>query len=418
MQPATLLPRPRPALAGLAPILLLGAAVAAFSLLAIRTYRSSVAIHVPEAESPALHLLFEVANFGTALAYLTIAWLIFRGLLRHGAGTRPNALGIATGFIFLSCGAGHLAHVALTHFGAEGSYDTLVMTQIGADIFTLGVAVAFFGLRARYTLLTGGEAALIDMRDRLAEREAALRDVQAALATREQFLSVASHELRTPLTALKGHVQLARRRLERAGALPELDRDLTRVEAQAERLTSLINDLLDVSRIAAGRFVIEPATVELGPLVERVVELERGVAAPEQSITLSLPDEPVVVEADADRLEQVLVNLLENARKYSPAAMPVEVRVMAGEGRAQIAVQDHGIGIAAEEHGRIFEQFQRGANVDSNIAGLGLGLYIARQITLAHGGELTVSSTPGQGSTFAVSLPRAVTAAPSAAGAA
>jgi signal transduction histidine kinase len=244
-----------------------------------------------------------------------------------------------------------------------------------------------------------------EVQERFAERDAALAETQAALAVRDQFLSVAAHELRTPLTAMKGQVQLARRLLIRGAAPDEVALLIERADAQADRLTGLITDLLDVSRISAGRFTVAPEPVALAALVERAVEMERG-AMPPRDIDVAMPDPPPAIEADPARLEQVLINLLENARKYSPEDRPIHVHVSADDDHVAIAVRDEGIGIPPEDLDQIFERFHRAANVDGSVSGLGLGLYITHEIVRAHGGELQVESQPGTGSTFTVVLPR------------
>lgn len=238
---------------------------------------------------------------------------------------------------------------------------------------------------------------------RLAEE--ALAAAKAALAVRDEFLSLASHELRTPLTALKSYIELARRRLERGTATQEAVQLMAWADTQTERLEGLVHALLDVSRIAEGRFVIEREPVALGPLVQRVVDLERA-AEPGRVIDLSLPETRPVIMADPGRLEQVLVNLLENARKYSPREKPIRVCVSPGEDTVAVAVRDEGVGIPLDEQQRIFDRFHRAGNRDAGVAGLGLGLYIAHELARAHGGRLTVESAPGAGSTFTVILPQ------------
>jgi signal transduction histidine kinase len=236
------------------------------------------------------------------------------------------------------------------------------------------------------------------------DARSSLTEAQTALRIREEFLSIASHELRTPLTALKSNLQLARRRLSR-GARPEQVSELVdHANDQTERLAGLVSDLLDVTRIAAGRLTIGCAPVAIGPLLCRVVETERA-ADPERTITLTLPDADITLEADAARLEQVALNLVENARKYSPADSPVHVLVSATCDTLTIAVEDKGTGVPPEEREHIFERFHRAANVDKGVSGLGLGLHIAREIVRAHGGTLTVDSAPGEGSTFTAILP-------------
>ena len=253
--------------------------------------------------------------------------------------------------------------------------------------------------------LAGRAAIAVDNARLYREARAALAEAEAALAVRDEFLSVASHELRTPLTALKGQIHLARRRLARGVAAREVDELMARADTQVDRLNRLVHELLDVSRIASGQFAVEHEPVPVAPLVRHVVELECAVEEPPREIDLSLPETAPVVAADAGRLEQVLVNLLENARTYSPPGRPVHVRVGVADGRMAIAVQDEGIGIPPEELPHIFDRFHRAGNVDKGIAGLGLGLYIVHEIVRALGGTLTVESTPRVGSTFTVTLP-------------
>jgi signal transduction histidine kinase len=247
-------------------------------------------------------------------------------------------------------------------------------------------------------------AMAVELQERLDERESALDEARAALTVRDQFLSVAAHELRTPLTALKGQVQIARRRLATGAAPSDLDALLGRADSQVDRLSDLISDLLDVTRISTGRLSIEKEPVAPAPMIRRIVELERAMA-PHRAIGLLMPETLPVIEADPARLEQVLFNLLENAVKYSPDDAPIEVRAGAAGDRLEIAVRDHGDGIDPDEQTFIFERFQRGSNIDQNVSGLGLGLYISREIIEAHDGQVSVLSQPGEGSTFAISLP-------------
>ena len=164
-----------------------------------------------------------------------------------------------------------------------------------------------------------------------------------------------------------------------------------------------MGELLDVSRLAGGRFVLTRTEQNLTALLRRVVELERATR-PDRSIELSVPVRTVRGEVDANRLEQVLVNLLENAHKYSPAERPVRVRLRSGRQRVRILVEDDGIGIPPDDLPHVFEPFHRASNIDGNVSGLGLGLYIAREIARMHGGDLGVTSTPGTGSVFTVEL--------------
>jgi signal transduction histidine kinase len=218
---------------------------------------------------------------------------------------------------------------------------------------------------------------------------------------------VAAHELRTPLTALQLKLQGLERGLkaappERSGPSNVCER-LNGALRQTERLSHLIERLLDVSRIAGGRLELAPERFDLAELVRQVAEDFREPAA-EAGTELRFHG-PERLEGCWDRLrmEQVLVNLVSNAVKYG-AGRPVSVRIESAGERIRISIADEGIGIAAEDLGRIFTRFERAAPV-RNYGGLGLGLYISRHIVEAHGGQIEVSSRPGDGSTFVIDLP-------------
>ncbi|MHB8575332.1 MAG: PAS domain S-box protein [Dehalococcoidia bacterium] len=231
----------------------------------------------------------------------------------------------------------------------------------------------------------------------------ALSGAEAALDVRDQFLSIASHELRTPLTSLKGHLELSLRRLQRDAPRQDVVHSLQIATDQVNRLNRLVGELLDVSRLAGGRFSVTPEPLDLSALLMRVVEAEQGID-PLRTIQLALPPRPVHATADPSRLEQVIVNLVHNARKYSPEETPILLTLRRVRGNAVITVHDEGIGIPPEDQAMIFTPFHRAANVDRAISGLGLGLYIAHEIVQAHGGALSVESAPNAGSTFTVTL--------------
>ncbi|QSQ23122.1 hybrid sensor histidine kinase/response regulator [Pyxidicoccus parkwayensis] len=230
-----------------------------------------------------------------------------------------------------------------------------------------------------------------------------LREAKAALQVREEFMSIASHELKTPLTPLKLGLYTMERRIS-AGQPVELATVL-KSKRQVDRLAGLVDDLLDASRLDAGKLALDLAPLEVGQLVAEVVDHFR--AAFERPFTVEVPRERVWVQGDRDRLEQVLVNLLENAHKYSPAGEPISVSVERLQGEARIHVQDHGIGIPGADQSQVFQRFYRARNVSHrNFGGLGLGLFISHSIAKLHRGSLTLSSSEGHGSTFTMSLPR------------
>jgi PAS domain S-box-containing protein len=227
---------------------------------------------------------------------------------------------------------------------------------------------------------------------------------QEAVRIREEFLSIASHELRTPLSALQLQVQSLQLQLRRTPIDPErLIPKVGVAQRQVERLTRLINELLDVSRIEAGRLELDREDVDLAELVRDVVsrfsgELERANSAVELSLQSG-----VVGHWDRLRLDQVVTNLLQNAIKYG-RSRPIHVIVEALPDRARFCVRDQGIGISKSDLQRIFGRFERAVSSRA-YGGMGVGLFIVDQILKAHEGSIEVESEPGVGSTFVVELP-------------
>jgi len=232
-------------------------------------------------------------------------------------------------------------------------------------------------------------------------------ELQAAVQSRDEFLSIASHEMKTPITVLSLRLQEVQRHLGLDPTeSPETQRFGKMVKSalrQTDRLTSLVEDLLDVSRIQAGKLLFTLEEVDAAPMIADVLEQFREQAKV-AGCTLSmdvLPD--LVGKWDRARIEQVFVNLLSNAIKYAPGE-PIEIHGTSDGNLATFTVQDHGPGIPPDRQGRIFERFER-ASPSRNISGLGLGLYIARQIVLGHLGEIHLESRPSQGARFVVQLP-------------
>ena len=234
------------------------------------------------------------------------------------------------------------------------------------------------------------------------------QQAQAAVQVRDEFLSIASHELKTPLTALLLHLQLLARHTRRgslASVPPEqMLRMLETGQSQVQRLSKLVDNLLDVSRITAGRLHLERDMVDLAAVARDVVARFADEAEAAGVALTCQADSPVVGRWDRLRLDQVVTNLVSNAVKYGEG-QPVEVTVEATLTTARLTVYDHGLGIPPEHLATIFDRFER-AGRDRSHGGLGLGLYITRQIVQAHGGVIQVSSTLGEGATFTVELPQ------------
>lgn len=233
-----------------------------------------------------------------------------------------------------------------------------------------------------------------------------IHELRAALQARDEFVSVATHELKTPITVLKTYVQTlpaqgqARSEVER--------RALEAINRQTSRLTDLVNELLDVSRLRAGRLELSRERFNLVDLCREVVErfalLIGGAGA--SRLRLEVGDPELVGDWDRSRIDQVLTNLVSNALKYSPQGGEIVVKVERTEDKAQVSVADRGIGIPADQQARVFEPFQRASNVKKlGIEGAGLGLHISKEIVEEHGGRMWFTSEEGKGSTFYFALP-------------
>ncbi|MCL5957723.1 MAG: ATP-binding protein, partial [Chloroflexi bacterium] len=220
-----------------------------------------------------------------------------------------------------------------------------------------------------------------------------------------EFVSIASHELRTPVTSLKGYSQTIMRRRSRQLSDPESDlRALRAIEKQSDRLVHLIDELLEVSRLNVGQLELHRESVDLGHLAGQIID-HLSVTTEKHRLRLQC-QRPVLVEADSGRVEQVLVNLLTNAIKYSPDGGDIDVAILPRESEVVISVRDRGIGIPRARQVQLFEPFyraHRGAQQD--FGGIGLGLYISRQIIERHGGDMWMHSEEGAGSTFHFTLP-------------
>ncbi len=232
------------------------------------------------------------------------------------------------------------------------------------------------------------------------------QELVEANATKDKFLSMVSHELKTPLTSLKGRTQLLRRQLERAETINMVNLGLVDMEHSICRMEVLVNDLLDASLIETNMFVLHRKRCNLVELCRQLLVEYTAGSGP--ALLFEAPGEPIEAEVDADRISQVIINLLSNARKYSPKGYPITVTLQQAGYEALISVRDMGVGIPVEQLPHIFEQYYRVPGVEvqtGSHTGLGLGLYISRKLVERHAGRIDVQSIPGEGSVFSIVLP-------------
>jgi signal transduction histidine kinase len=326
-----------------------------------------------------------------SISVLAISLFVFLGLLRPNHWDYPIT---------------HLVFPPLTwaalRFGPRGATTAIatfaslaiIGTIQGVSPFSTGslwlrllCLQSFMGITAATTLIL---ATIVTERHILEQRK-------------DEFICMVSHELRTPLTCLLGYTQLLQKQLAGSDHQRTL-RALARIEMQARRLSRLIADLLDLSKIQAGELTFVEETVDVDRLVREVVEQVQQTSQEHQiSIEGSAPGTLV---GDRERLNQVLINLLTNAMKYSPQAEQIIVHLASTAEGLTVGVQDFGIGIPKAEQEKVFERFYRGTGRQHRIAtGLGIGLFIASQVIEHYGGKLWVESVEGQGSTFSFWLP-------------
>lgn len=234
------------------------------------------------------------------------------------------------------------------------------------------------------------------------------RNSQQAIGVRDQFLSIASHELKTPLTSILGSLQLLQRRTVRENTLNERDsHTLQAVIDQTLRFNRLITGLLDLSRLQRNQFEVEHTPLDLELLVDQVVS-DMQLITEQHTVVYEPPAQRVEILGDTMRLEQVLQNLIQNAVKYSPGGGEIHVSLQRTQQQAVIIVEDRGLGIPQESLPFLFDRFYRAPNVKAqNLSGIGIGLFVVREIVQFHGGTVSAENADSQGSIFTVRLPLA-----------
>ena len=316
--------------------------------------------------------------------------------------------------VFVSQSATFFSDASRAHPEAAAAYHAaaigpVLVAPITAGARRIGILEAFAAHRPIFSTddlelvqLLADQAAVVLESRALIDEAARVQAQEEAARLKEDFVSAAAHDLKTPLTTLLGQAQILELRFGRDATLAQHRPAVARIAREARRLSTLVEDLLDASRVEEGKLDVRREPSDLAQVLHHVAE--RGRIGHDR-IVLDVAG-PLPGAFDRRRIEQLIDNLIENALKYSPEQRPVEVRAWRDGAAVHLTVRDHGIGIPPGDLTQVFERFRRASNVDARrYAGIGLGLYICRGIVLEHGGRIWVESTVGQGSTFHVLLP-------------
>lgn len=304
-----------------------------------------------------------------------------------------------------------LASLALAYFYIPSNEQITLKNWDGLvqilPFFLVGIVIAIIsGQReaARRRALFAEQS----LQEHAANLEEANQELKEVNQMKDQFISMASHELKTPITTIRGQAQIMLRRLSKQKELPKELADvsvaLEKIDEQTRRLNALVDDLLDLSSIRAGKIELRLSPCDLLEVCCSVIKEQRQLSG--RDIELEQASAPVTLNADCERLSQVITNLVSNAIKYSPEKSPVRVSVLQQEKTVQLVVKDYGQGISKDQQNHIFETFYRSPDVQtSKKSGWGLGLAICKDIVERHGGSIWCESCKGEGSTFFVELP-------------
>jgi signal transduction histidine kinase len=284
-------------------------------------------------------------------------------------------------------------------------------TQLAVPIRRVGGDTGLITLESRFENAFGQED--ITFIERLADRAAVAienarlyQELHQANQAKSDFISLVTHELRIPMTSIRGYTDLLLGEI--AGPLGGSQKEFVNtIRRNLDRMAVLVRDLSDINRIESGRMKFEFSEFDLNELVEEIArDFREAIEARQQTLTLAPSPSPLVIHADRTRIAQAVTNLVSNANKYTPERGTIHLRMQRKESVAEVAVIDDGIGIAAEDQARLFSQFFRSEDEEVRAqSGWGLGLSIVKKLVEAQGGQVTFSSTLGEGSTFTVTIP-------------
>jgi signal transduction histidine kinase len=398
-------------------------AVIAIQLIALAMVPVIYASFAPPAILRRLWRMGEEAELRAAIQDLLIFSPTRQDLAEKAAGWAKRLLGANGAFIVDSAGtlmagsgierAGVEAIMSARQWELDGGIQQAKPGHGAAIVVALHLAegTGFIGVTAgAFTPLFGsdevnqlqGYASAVTAgleRARVTERLAAIE------GNKTQFLNLASHELRGPLTVIRGYVSMLEGGL--LGNLNERGRKAVPViSAKVMEMNALIEQMIEAARLEDGALMLRPEDADLRDIVSAAVDSARPAVDDEHQILVECPEQPVRVRVDAERVKTIIANLISNAIKYSPAGGPVECELVNRAGIARVTVTDKGVGIAKEDFPILFTRFGRVSTSQTiHVPGTGLGLYLGRQLARLHGGEITVDSVPGRGSTFTLHLP-------------
>lgn len=279
-------------------------------------------------------------------------------------------------------------------------FETIRLSKDGRNI---PISVSISPIIDSTGTIIGASKIARDISEQRAAREENARlfaEVQSLNEKKDEFIGLASHELKTPLTSINGYLQIISGMITDEKAV----KFLHKTQLQVKKLSALVSDLLDVSKIEAGKLQITREAFDINQVLVDAIELI-GYGNKSHAIKRITPTGALIVTGDAHRVEQVIINLLTNAIRYSPGANKIEVGLTREANEVIVWVKDSGIGIPVDKQQDIFTRFYRVDNDNPTISGLGIGLYLSREIIMRHGGRIWAESEPGKGSTFFFSLP-------------
>jgi len=344
--------------------------------------------------------LYILSDLSIWAAYFAIPFLLFRIIKKRTDIPFHTVFFLFIAFILL-CGTTHLVDAIIFWWPAYRLSAFIRMLTGIVSIFTVYALYKIMPIVYNLRMLKDVEAEITERKKAEQEAESRLLMQHAAeelMARKDEFMSIASHELKTPITSVKASLQIIERIAGKNGSMQEAAPFVGKAVKQVNKLTEIINDLMDVTRIQGGKLELVKADFDLMEMIRESVE--QCLVDDKHEVNIE-GDETAMVHADRNRLEQVVSNLLTNALKYSNVDEPVTISVTKlRDGSVKVEVTDRGIGIPANKIDHIFDRFYRVDNSSKYFTGIGLGLYISSEIVRRHDGEIGVNSIEGRGSIF------------------